>query len=340
VKTKPLYFIAALITALVAGGCATKEKAPPEAQPDWITGESARFPASFYLTGQATGQTLEAAKQGARAELAKTFEVQIDATARDVQIVERVDELTSTQLLAERYIETQTRQILSGVEVVDTWHDPDNKQYHALVALDREKSARAMREDIRQLDELTAYNIEKAQEETDRLRLAAHAYKAYTAQLERGLIQRKLRIIDPGGTGIAPPVPLAKLKSDYEEVLGRVHIIAQSPDPDIQDMVAAGLAQSGFNADPQRPTQYVLKTTLETVPVIYREGFYWQQGAMNFQLLENTTAGKVRGSERWDLKVSATEEGLLEKRLKDELSQFNKNRYRDMILKFALQDAK
>jgi hypothetical protein len=57
-------------------------------------------------------------------------------------------------------------------------------------------------------------------------------------------------------------------------------------------------------------------------------------------LQENNPTAKVRGSDRWDIKVSATDEGLLEKRLKDELSHFSKSKYRDMILKFALLDPK
>jgi hypothetical protein len=59
---------------------------------------------------------------------------------------------------------------------------------------------------------------------------------------------------------------------------------------------------------------------------------------MNFQLQENDQGAKVRGADRWEIKVSATDEGLLEKRLHDELSHFSAGKYRDMILKFALLD--
>jgi hypothetical protein len=229
---------------------------------------------------------------------------------------------------------------LSGVEVADIWEDPQTRRFHALVTLNRDKTARAVREDIRHLDEATARHIQKAQQEIDRLRIAAHAYKAYVAQLERATLQKKLRIVDPAGVGDPPRWELAKLQADYEQVLGRIHIVAQSPDDYIQDLVNAGLSQSGFNADPQQPTRYLLKATLETVPVIWRGDFYWLQAALNFQLLENNSTAKVRGSDRWEIKVSATDEGLLEKRLHDELSHFNHYQYRDMILKFALVESK
>jgi hypothetical protein len=242
----------------------------------------------------------------------------------------------TSQSQAERYISTHVDQIVSGVEVVDSWQNPQTLRYHALVALNRDKTARALREDIRHLDETTAQHIQKAQQEIDRLRLAAHAYKAYVAQFERSVIQKKLRIVDPAGIGDPPQLELAKLKADFEQVLGRIHIIAQSTDEQVQDLVNAGLSQSGFNADLKQPPRYVLKATLETVPVIRRENFYWLQAAMNFQLQENNKTAKVRGSDRWEIKVSATDEGLVEKRLKDELNHFGKGKYRDMIIKFAL----
>jgi hypothetical protein len=339
-KINPLLMTMTIAVLLIAGGCASKEKRQETVQPDWIVGESAKYPKALYLTGQGSGETQELAKQYARTDLAKIFEVEINETSRDVQIFEMENGTTTSQSQAERYISSHVSQILSGVEVADTWQDPQTKRYYALVTLNRDKTARALREDIRHLDEATAQNIQKAQQEIDRLRLAAHAYKAYVAQLERSEIQKKLRIVDPAGVGNPPQLELAKLKADYEQVLGRIHISAQSSDKYVEDLVAAGISQSGFNADSQGKSAYVLKATLEKVPVIQRGNFYWLQAAMTLQLQENNPAATVRGSDRWEIKVSATDEGLLEKRLNDELNQFNTRKYRDMILKFALADAK
>ena len=330
----------AIAAGLIAGGCASKEKREKSEQPDWVLGESAQYPNALFLTGQGAGETLELAKQYARADLAKIFEVKIAETSRDVQIVEIENQTATSQSQAERYISTQVDQILSGVEVAGTWQDPQSRRYHALVALNRDRTARMLREDIRHLDETTVQSIQKARQETDRLRLAARAYTAYVAQLERAEVQKKLRIVDPAGVGDPPELELAKLKADYEQVMARIHIKAQSPDKYVEDLVAAGLSQSGFGADSQGGSGYVLKATLEKVPVIQRGNFYWLQAAMNLQLQENNPAATVRGSDRWEVKVSATDKGLLEKRLNDELNQFNQYKYRDMILKFALAEAK
>ncbi|MGD8940515.1 MAG: LPP20 family lipoprotein [Gammaproteobacteria bacterium] len=339
-KIIPYLMTMTIAVVLVTGGCASKEKRQETMQPDWVVGESSQYPKSLYLTGQGSGETLELAKQYARADLAKIFEVQISETSRDVQTVEIENDIATSQSQAERYISSHVNQILSGVEVAGTWQDPQSRRYYALVALNRDKTARALREDIRHLDEASARNIQKARQEIDRLRLAAHAYNAYVAQLERAAIQKKLRIVDPAGVGDPPQLELAKLKADYEQVLGRIHITAQSPDKTVEDLVAAGLSQSGFSADGQGGSGYILKATLEKVPVIQRGNFYWLQAAMTLQLQENNPAATVRGSDRWDIKVSATDKGLLEKRLNDKLSQFNQRKYRDMILNFALADAK
>lgn len=327
------------LVILLVSSCAGDSKKQQQQQPDWIVGEAEDYPKSLYILGQGSATSLDSAKQRARADLAKVFEVAISETSSEIQKVAiDADQTATAEFKAQRAISTKVNQVLSGAQIAETWRDPQSNEYHALATLDRDSTARALRTDIRHLDDVTANYINKAQQQDDRLRLVDYAYNAYEAQLKRTALQKKLRVVDLSGRGIPAQVELAKLKADYEQVLGRVRIVAYSEDEFIQNLLAAGISQAGFNADSSHPPRYVLSGSLQTTPVIRRDGVYWLNASLDLALKENEKDGSVRGTDRWEVKVSATEEVLLQKRLEDELNHLNKTKLQDMIMGFAQAD--
>src|ERR1019366_645792 len=62
-------------------GCASRQPA----QPDWIAGDSANYKSSQYLIGRGQAATQEEAKDRARADLSKIFQVAVTADSEDVQ---------------------------------------------------------------------------------------------------------------------------------------------------------------------------------------------------------------------------------------------------------------
>ena len=67
---------------LVLGGCASQ---PTSKLPDWVNGDSATYKSTQYLLGRGQASTQDDAKDRARADLAKIFQVAVVASSDDVQ---------------------------------------------------------------------------------------------------------------------------------------------------------------------------------------------------------------------------------------------------------------
>lgn len=77
------HFLLLSIIAVISA-CASTGKTPSD-QPDWIDGDSKHYPKQLYLTGQGMADSLDNAKDRARADLAKQFEVAVHARSLQQQ---------------------------------------------------------------------------------------------------------------------------------------------------------------------------------------------------------------------------------------------------------------
>ncbi|MEQ1814632.1 MAG: LPP20 family lipoprotein, partial [Candidatus Nitrotoga sp.] len=69
-----------LITAILSGCVSSKPS-----QPGWIAGASGKFPSTDYLLGRGQANSLEDAKDRARADIAKVFQVALTVASDDAQ---------------------------------------------------------------------------------------------------------------------------------------------------------------------------------------------------------------------------------------------------------------
>src|ERR1700742_1646765 len=109
---------ATMILLLAACGSAK----PGDARPDWVNGNSSQFPASAYLTGHGQGDTMRDANDRARAELAKNFSVNVSEQSTDSSSYsQNTAGPAKNSLDVSRDIHTRTDQLLTGVEISETW---------------------------------------------------------------------------------------------------------------------------------------------------------------------------------------------------------------------------
>ena len=66
---------------LLLAACSSAK--PGDARPEWVNGNSSQYPAATYLTGHGQADNMAAAKDRARADLAKNFSVNVSDTAAD-----------------------------------------------------------------------------------------------------------------------------------------------------------------------------------------------------------------------------------------------------------------
>src|SRR5690242_12646772 len=162
---------------------------PGDTRPDWVNGNSSQYPAATYLTGHGQSDNMALAKDRARAELAKNFSVNVSEQSTDTSSYSQDSgsgaPTTKNSLDVSRNINTRTEQVLTGVEISDSWQDPKSLQYYALATLSRAKAATALRQQIGDLDAGTASSMSQAQNSSDLFDKIAAAGQAVDAQQTR-----------------------------------------------------------------------------------------------------------------------------------------------------------
>lgn len=293
--------------ALLLAGCATK----PELQPDWVTGDSATYKSSQYLLGRGEGAAQVEARDRARADLAKIFQVEVKVRSEDVQKFKlSAAEPGQYESQASRSITTRTDQIVHGIQIAELWQDPATKNFHALAILPRLQTAASLRQQIAQLDDATGNYIEQSRSSSDLFLKIASANQAVKAQHERNSLQKSLQIVDITGRGVATQWNSAKLQADLGALLKRVRItpqVTQDSTPGLENILSGALAQAGFMTETGSHPDFILQAKMNLQDLGLQEGWYWQRGTLEITLTEAAN-GRVRGTRRWDIKSSAADE--------------------------------
>jgi hypothetical protein len=304
---------------LVIGGCATKP-----VQPDWITGDSAKYKSSQYLIGRGQATTTEEAKDRARADLAKIFQVAVTANSEDVQRFKSDSTVAggAGQYSGEssRHISTRTDQIISGIQIAEVWQDPVSKTQHVLAILPRLQAAASLRQQISQLDDATQGSIGQSKMSSDLFIKIAAASKAVESQQERDGLQKTLQVVDITGRGVEPEFNIGRLKADMDDLLKRVKIapkVVEGSTPGLAEIVAGALSHAGFMIDTGEKPDFLLTASLNLTDLGLKEGWYWQRGNLEISLTETAT-GRVRGTQRWPIKGTAMDKESALRRALDE----------------------
>jgi LPP20 lipoprotein len=327
-----LWIVAASVSL---GGCASVPTAP-----DWVTGKSAKYPDNRFLTGRGQADSLEDARNRARADLAKIFEVAVSAETNDVTRFATAAEAggqSRTESQVTRNIVTRTDQIVRGIQIAEAWQDPQSKTHHALATLPRLQAAIGLRQDVERLDAATRGYVAQARSTQDVLAQLAAANRAYDAQRERDGVQRALQVVDVTGRGVEPEFNSGQLASDLDALLKRVRIkpqVAAGSQDALGRMLPAALSAAGFMPDADGSAPYVLVGSLQLDDLGLIEGWYWMRGTLEVHLAE-AGSGKVRGNKRWEIKTSSAQKATAQRRALDEADALLKKELRSAILGFA-----
>lgn len=323
------------VVTLLMGGCATKTS-----QPDWIAGDSVKFKSSQYLSGRGQAGTQEEAKDRARADLAKVFQVAVVADSEDVQSFKTDPAGGPGQYEGQssRRISTSTEQIVRGIQIAELWQDPATRNHHALAVLPRLQTAASLRQQIGLLDDAIRNNIEQSRKNSDLFLKIAAASRALDTQMEREGLQKSLQVVDPTGRGQETQLSSAKLKADLDELLKRVRIASQVSSDSaagLADVVGGALAQAGFLIETGDRPDFLLKSRLNLTDMGLTGGWYWQRGTLEITLTE-VSSGRIRGTKRWPIKSSATDKETAIRRGLDQADEVLKKELGSVIINMAI----
>ena len=224
-------------------------------RPAWVNGDSIQYPSSKYLTGVGYGPDRKSAEDKARAEIAKIFFSKIDSRTRSYQ-----DYLQTTStgkskieetLSIEEVTKVSSQKVLSGVRISHVYHETGTESmFYALAVLNREQSAKILRDKIGELDRDIKGILANANRAEDMLTKVKYLKRSIQEHILREAYDAELRIVSRSGGGVSPPVSFTELKSKLESVLLRDFLIgvavSGSRANEIQDALVQGLNRQGF----------------------------------------------------------------------------------------------
>ncbi|VAX10019.1 hypothetical protein MNBD_GAMMA25-230 [hydrothermal vent metagenome] len=329
-----------LFSLFFAAGCA----GTGSSQPDWVNGNSSLYLPSKYLSGKGQDGHQAVARDRARADLTKIFEVRIQEQSEDQVRSNSKTEAGKTRLQLEsstsRNISTHSDQIISGIQIAETWEDKANKQFHVLAVLERMKASANLRDSINQLDEVTALAIRRARQNNNLLPKIGLAHRALQAQLEREVYAKQLKIVDYSGRGLDSPYNLATLANDRDALLQRMSIYSKvDTDPlgGLDTMLKAAISAAGFTHVTDTKKAYILEAKLILNERKDAQGWYWQRGTLEISLI-HASSQQVQGSQRWDIKESSQDQTIAKKRVNDTIDKILKSQLRSTIISFGTND--
>ncbi len=294
------------------GACSSTPK-----EPEWLNNAETSYPASRYLSATGQADNREAADARALANVAKIFEVAVADSSMDFSAA-RIDTVAGNSVVsntqqASRAVSTEARQVLQGARVVEHWHTEDGSDY-SLAILEKAPAARRFRSTVHQADKQTQELIAFAGNRAPNPVAALGALEqARQIQQHRDNANRSLAVLS--GRGIPSAQSQADIESMIRKGLSTLQFGAQAAKPSMLDAVQSAIATLGIQF--KQDSAYQVWGALDTTPVQEKQGWYWLRGSMQLSLRHNNESIATR---RWPIKVSATDEGMVKQRARDQLS--------------------
>jgi hypothetical protein len=308
------------------------------AQPSWISGESAEYPNDQYLVGRGVGSTQEEASNRARGDLATIFEVRIEVATENTTTVTQSGKKEQVNKLATQQVSAKTDKVISGINIAKTWRDPVTQDVHALAVLARAQASASLREELVKLDEELQQQLQATKAADDPLLKIGALNQALQASIKRDGFQASLKVVDPSGRGVQAPISQALVQKQINDMLKSVRItpevIEDAGTKEFASILKGGLASAGFLATSAENADLVLEGKLTLTDLGLRDGWNWTRGIIEVSLVEKVSR-RVRGSQTWPVKASATDPKTARSRALIDVEKLFKQELRATIIGFA-----
>ena len=203
-------FVLSLSMGVLVPGCATNSP------PAWTMGESEEFPSKQYLVGVGEGDSRTVAEERAYAAVARIFQANIEAQARDSEtysIEEKNGTANTTRQLTLGHVtQVSTKEVLKNVTVLDTWYQPKKKQFYVLAGMERSKAEKALRDQISEWDQTVEKEITEGRAAENKLSKIRGYKRAINYLNLREDANRKLQIVRIDGFWDAGTLPAGRAK--------------------------------------------------------------------------------------------------------------------------------
>jgi hypothetical protein len=317
--------------AMLLAGCASHQP-----QPEWtINGQSKAYPASEFLSGTGVAGTMKAARQRARDNLSKVFEIEVESSggAKGHPMASKYANMGSVRGL----FRSQAGQVMQGLRIAETWENPKTHVAHALAVLSRKKAASNLRTEILRLDETTDSYLQRSHSDRDVLHKIRDAQFAVDVQVARIAYEHSLRVIDPNNAGIARRWRMKDLNDNITGLLKLVRVQAVLPansDQRLTQDVENALGAAGFLVQVGKSADFLLDTNLSLQDLGYQGNWNWVKAVLSVTLKERKSS-VVRGSYQWTIKAAGTSATDARNRVMGQIGILLNRELRDVIMRIA-----
>ncbi len=261
-----------------AGGGATSPKSSSSAggpRPQWVEGESPRWPRAANVLGVGSGDDEESAGDRARGEISRVFasNVSDDTTVDESEANLTAGGRTTTsfsQLVAQK-VQTASKKMLEGVEIAERWKDASTGRYYALAVLNKGKALSAVTEKTAALDADAAQwkgNLDAASDKFGRAKAAAKLAALLKGRLD---LENDRRVL--GGGTMASTVDVSAAKAAAAKALAALDVVVASTGDGADELetgIVSGLVATGLMAkrgNPGDKGDIVVESQSATAPV-------------------------------------------------------------------------
>ena len=325
-----------LLSAIVLISACSSTTERQDQQPAWVDGQSKHYPPQLYLTGQGSADNLIDAKDRARADLAKQFEVAINEHSLQQQQYSKQQQGEQLQQSVSRQLITQTTRTIQGIEIAATWNNQTIHKHHALAVLSRNKAKQNFSQQIDTLDQHSQQKLKQAEAEKDALRKAARVQQAIDKQLQRQTLQSALQVVDASGRGKPAQISLGELTRTRDSLINRITLSAKTTGalaPQLKTILSGSSAKAGFQVSTDNQSDYTLQAEAKLEPPFKQKQWHWLRGTLELRLIDSNN--NDIGVQRWPIKAASVTTEQAEQRLLNDIDKILKNEFRTTVLGFG-----
>lgn len=256
-KNMTLLAIAMSLSAC-GGGASVKKSSSGGARPQWVEGESAKWPRSQYVTGVGSADDEGGAADRARGEISRVFSsnVSVDTTLDESEGTVSAGGRTTTSFSQQvaQSVKTASQKMLEGVEIVERWKDASSSRYYALATLNKGKAMAAVAEKTLALDADASLWKTKMDASGDKFERAKAAAKLSALLKGRLDLENDRRVL--GGGNLPSTVDVTAAKAAATAALAALDVVVIATGDHAEELetgIATGLIASGLRAKRGNP---------------------------------------------------------------------------------------
>ncbi len=311
-----------MIAGLLAG-CGGPQR------PQWVAEPHGQFPEARYLAGVGEAGSRVEAEDRARAEIAKIFQVRIEA--RDLSR-EEFSSGPAGSVSGGRYrqeasseLEAVTSRLLSGVRIAETWQDERRNRHYALAVLDRQAAAAPLRRELADVDLRLAGVVDQARSADARLAGLGALLSAIDLLKRREPLVADLAVLDAAGYAPQPPVGRAEIEQARDELIRQMHFNVELEGDDggvVRGAVIKALARTGLRLAPAFDQDLLLRGRVSLEEYRRNDPWHWTLATAQMEFLdrEGRVFDAVRATVREGSQIAARSRLLAREKLGQEVA--------------------